>query len=528
MRGPTAGNAACTDLVHGGDSTPSAWPRHPRPRRILGRSSSRRRHARIRARCPRPRPGQPRHTRVVSACPSNRSSGCPRLTRRGSCVRAPGAGSRDRSSPPPPRRTDALRSPARATLAVLPFQLEPVLAVVRGLASRVLIADEVGLGKTVQAGLIISELLERRPDSHVLVVTPAGLRHQWQTELRERFALDATSLDSASIARHAAQWNGNPWSIPGVVLTSLDYVKRPEVVRALEALVWDVVVFDEAHALAGRSDRATAAAMLARRARTLVLLTATPHSGDDQAFSRLDVARRLLQPVSLARVPPHPARRRHASPPRRTVSLACAADATRIRDAPRTDDLCAAGLETVICHRARRAPGDDRADSTRVQQCVVAGAIGGDASAPAERRRTRPISSRCHFRSTTPPRRRRVTVGGVELAWTSGSATKNGAGSSTSFGWRGRPQAHESKIRALRSSASARARTGDCVHRVSRHAASTRSPSARLRARAAARRNDGRRAAGDAAGDSSAATHVCCSRPTPPAKVSTFTTDAGW
>ncbi len=183
--------------------------------------------------------------------------------------------------------SDALRSPARDTLAVLPFQLEPVLAVARGLASRILIADEVGLGKTVQAGLIISELLERRPESHVLVVTPAGLRPQWQTELRERFTVEATLIDSVSITRHAAQWNGNPWSIPGVVLTSLDYIKRPEVVRGLEALVWDLVVFDEAHALAGRSDRAIAATMLAQRARTLVLLTATPHSGDDQAFIRL-------------------------------------------------------------------------------------------------------------------------------------------------------------------------------------------------------------------------------------------------
>jgi superfamily II DNA or RNA helicase len=182
---------------------------------------------------------------------------------------------------------DSLRAPARATLTLLPFQLEPVLAVVRGLAARVLIADEVGLGKTVQAGLIISECLERRAESHILVVTPAGLRHQWQAELRERFALGVTPIDSESIARHAAQWNGNPWSIPGVVLTSLDYVKRPEVVRALESLVWDVLVFDEAHALGGRSDRATVAAMLARRARTVVLLTATPHSGDDVAFTRL-------------------------------------------------------------------------------------------------------------------------------------------------------------------------------------------------------------------------------------------------
>jgi len=182
---------------------------------------------------------------------------------------------------------EALRTPARAAVAVLPFQLEPALAIVRGIATRVLIADEVGLGKTIQAGLIIGELLERRPEAHVLVVTPAGLREQWQAELRERFARDATLLDSASMSRHATQWNGNPWAIPGVVLTSLDFVKRPEVVRALESLVWDLVVFDEAHALAGRSDRAMVASLLSRRARTLVLLTATPHSGDEDAFTRL-------------------------------------------------------------------------------------------------------------------------------------------------------------------------------------------------------------------------------------------------
>jgi superfamily II DNA or RNA helicase len=199
---------------------------------------------------------------------------------------------------------DALRSPARAALAVLPFQLEPVLAIVRGLAARVLIADEVGLGKTIQAGLIISELIERQPDARVLVVTPAALREQWQTELHQRFARESTLLDSASVAQHAAEWNGNPWSVPGIVLTSLDYVKRPEVVRALEALIWDVVVFDEAHGLAGRSDRATAAALLGRRARTLVLLTATPHSGDDEAFTRLtslgDLANRPPSPHASA------------------------------------------------------------------------------------------------------------------------------------------------------------------------------------------------------------------------------------
>ena len=182
---------------------------------------------------------------------------------------------------------ESLRLPVHASLAVLPFQLEPALAIVRGLASRILIADEVGLGKTIQAGLIISEQLARRPDARALVVAPAGLRDQWQAELRDRFALDSTLLDSTSIARHMAHGPDNPWSVPGIVVTSLDYVKRPEVVRALEALIWDVLVFDEAHALAGRSDRATVASLLARRARTVLLLTATPHSGDDEGFARM-------------------------------------------------------------------------------------------------------------------------------------------------------------------------------------------------------------------------------------------------
>jgi superfamily II DNA or RNA helicase len=182
---------------------------------------------------------------------------------------------------------DSLRSPRRANLALLPYQLEPALAVVRGVAARILIADEVGLGKTIQAGLIISELNERQTGARVLVITPAGLRDQWQSELRARFDIESTRLDATALARAGGQWSGNPWSAHGVIVTSLDYVKRPEVVRALEALVWDVLVFDEAHALAGRSDRATVASLLAQRARTLVLLTATPHSGDGRAFARL-------------------------------------------------------------------------------------------------------------------------------------------------------------------------------------------------------------------------------------------------
>lgn len=183
----------------------------------------------------------------------------------------------------------SLRAAAATNLTVLPFQLEPAIAVTRGAACRVLIADEVGLGKTIQAGLIIAETLVRTPEARVLIVAPAGLRDQWRDELHSRFHLRAEVLDAQGIARAAAELGPevNPWSIHAVAITSIDYVKRAEVMRALETLIWDVVVFDEAHALAGRSDRATAAAALARRARAVVMLTATPHSGDEEAFTRL-------------------------------------------------------------------------------------------------------------------------------------------------------------------------------------------------------------------------------------------------
>ena len=184
---------------------------------------------------------------------------------------------------------DSLRAAARSRLDILPYQLEPVLAVVRGHGCRVLIADEVGLGKTVQAALIVAEMLQRQPDGRALVVCPAGLRAQWQEELRVRFGLESTLLDAAEIARRATDFDVtvNPWSVCRLIITSIDFVKRAEVTRALEGSVWDVIVFDEAHNLSTRSDRATAAAALAWRARIVVMLSATPHSGDDRAFARL-------------------------------------------------------------------------------------------------------------------------------------------------------------------------------------------------------------------------------------------------
>jgi superfamily II DNA or RNA helicase len=185
---------------------------------------------------------------------------------------------------------DLLRAAAFADVVILPYQLEPALALVSGQAARILIADEVGLGKTVQAALIISETLARRADAHVLVLCPAGLREQWRDELSRRFHLAAAVLDSAAFRRLPLVDGANPWAVHPLILTSMDYIKRPEVIRALEPVVWDLLVVDEAHSIAGASDRHDAAASLARRARAVVMLSATPHSGDPAAFARLSSA----------------------------------------------------------------------------------------------------------------------------------------------------------------------------------------------------------------------------------------------
>jgi superfamily II DNA or RNA helicase len=176
-----------------------------------------------------------------------------------------------------------------ARIDLLPHQLEPALAIVRGLGTRLLLADEVGLGKTIQAGLILSELLARGAIDRVLVLTPPGLREQWLQELADRFAIDATGVDGPTLRRLAATLpiGVNPWRTLSTAIASIDYVKRPEVFPAAASCRWDVVVIDEAHACAGDSDRRAAVHALAARADYVLLLSATPHSGDRESFSTL-------------------------------------------------------------------------------------------------------------------------------------------------------------------------------------------------------------------------------------------------
>src|SRR5207244_4393402 len=104
------------------------------------------------------------------------------------------------------------------------YQLEPALAIIRGHASRVLLADEVGMGKTVQAGLIAAELRARGAADRVLILAPPGLRDQWATELGRRFDLSLSVLDARAVRRFRSMLppGVNPWTATPMAIASMD------------------------------------------------------------------------------------------------------------------------------------------------------------------------------------------------------------------------------------------------------------------------------------------------------------------
>lgn len=174
------------------------------------------------------------------------------------------------------------------------YQLVPLLMALRLPVVRLLIADDVGIGKTIEAGLIVRELLDRGEITRCAILCPPHLVDQWQAELENRFHLRAVALTSASANRVERSLP------PGVglfdqhpfVVVSLDYIKSERHREHFLSIAPDCIVVDEAHtcAAAGQGKQLRfelLQKLAANEDRHLVLLTATPHSGDNDAFYNL-------------------------------------------------------------------------------------------------------------------------------------------------------------------------------------------------------------------------------------------------
>lgn len=167
------------------------------------------------------------------------------------------------------------------------------------LRPRILLADAVGLGKTLEIGMILSELVRRGRGDRILIVTPRHVLEQMQHEMWSRFALPFVRLDSAGIqrVRQKLPATRNPFTFYRRVIISIDTLKSDRYVAHLSKQRWDAVVIDESHNL---SNSATLnnrlARLLARNSDALILASATPHNGKADSFAELI---RLLDPSAV-------------------------------------------------------------------------------------------------------------------------------------------------------------------------------------------------------------------------------------
>ena len=175
------------------------------------------------------------------------------------------------------------------------FQVQTVQWALRQLRPRLLLADAVGLGKTIQVGMILSELMRRGRANRILVLAKKSMLTQFQSELWNRFGIPLVRLDSAGIGklRLRIPANKNPFEVYHRVIISIDTLKNVGSYRHfLENTRWDCVIIDEAHNVAGASvpERHLAyrlARLLSRRTDSMLLTTATPHNGKRETFGRL-------------------------------------------------------------------------------------------------------------------------------------------------------------------------------------------------------------------------------------------------
>ena len=210
---------------------------------------------------------------------------------------------------------DPVASPFHGGVRVEDYQLVPLLKALRMPRVSLLLADDVGLGKTVEAGLILTELLLRRRIRRVLVLTPASLRRQWQEELWEKFSLRFQIVDRPETERLRRRlgMDANPWRSFSRIVASYHYLRQPDVLEQFLSscrtpegsphLPWDLLIVDECHNLMPSpfgedSGLCKMLRLVAPRFEHRLFLSATPHNGHTRSFTGL---LEMLDPVRFTR-----------------------------------------------------------------------------------------------------------------------------------------------------------------------------------------------------------------------------------